>query len=219
MGAMRRTNQLGTTAALCLAISGGVVLGGCGSQTKTVSVANSPTVAQTSTPATTSTQSTTPATTTSKTPTTSTPAQTTTNGGTSAPSTTRTAPEPEFTQHESHAEGLSAAAELVRAKGYTPNETSQYHPSQTLRVLVGTRTGSSTGMGQQAFFFVGGRYLGTDTKEASAAVTVVAQSDTEITLGYPRYRAGDAPGSPSGGQVAVRYQLNNGKLTAIGKVP
>jgi hypothetical protein len=218
MGAMRRTNQLVSTAALCLVISGGAVLGGCGSQTKTVSVANSPTVPQ-STPATTGTQSTAPTATTSKAPTTSTPAQTTTNGGTSAPSRTRTAPEPEFTQHESHAEGVSAAAELVRAKGYTPNETSQYHSGQTLRVLVGTRTGSSTGMGQQAFFFVGGRYIGTDTKEASAAVSVVAQSDTEITLGYPRYRAGDAPGSPSGGQVTVRYQLNNGKLTAIGKAP
>lgn len=215
---MKRTSLLGATATLGLWLSGGALLDGCGSQTKTVSVTNAPPVtqssAQTSAPKTSA-----PPTSASSTHTSSTAAQTTTNGGTSAPATTRTAPEPAFAQQETHAEGVSAAATLVRAKGYTPNDTSQYHPTQTLRVLIGTRTGSSTGLGQQAFFFVNGRYIGTDTKEASAAVTVVSQSDTEITLGYPRYRGGDPSGSPSGGQISVRYQLNNGKLTPVGKVP
>ena len=108
---------------------------------------------------------------------------------------------------------------MLKARGYTPAETSQYHPSQTLRVLVGTRAGSSDGYDQQAFFFVGGRYIGTDTKEPSASVKVLSQSDTEVTLGYPLYRSGDPLASPSGGQATVHFQLNNGKLVALNPIP
>lgn len=217
MGVMRRT-LIGASAALSLGILGGTALGGCGSQTKTVS-ATTPVVTQSS--AASSGQTAPPSTSTAKTPTSTAtaPAQTTTNGGTSAPTTTRTAPEPAFAQQEAHAEGASEAAALVRARGYTPNNTSEYHPEQTLRVLVGTRTGSSDGYGQQAFFFVSGRYIGTDTKEPSATVKVLAQSDTEVTLAYSLYRKGDPLSSPSGGQAVVHFQLNNGKLTPVGKIP
>jgi hypothetical protein len=208
MGVMK----LSISGALALGFSCGVLLAGCGSQTKTVSAAGAPAETQTSSAATQST------TTTSTAPTSKSPA-TGAGGGTPAPSTTRTAPEPAFTQQETHAEGVSAAAELVRARGYTPNSTAEYHASQTLRVLVGTRTGSANGYGQQAFFFVGGRYIGTDTKESSATVKVVSQSDTEVTLAYPLYRTGDPLGSPSGGQATVRFQLNNGKLAALGTIP
>lgn len=215
MDEMKRT-LLSTGVALTLGLLGGVSLGGCGSSTKTVSATNE--VPATETSAATTTAKTT-TTSTATTPTTSTPAQTTTNGGTSAPTTTRTAPEPAFAQQETHAEGIDAAAALVRARGYTPNDTSEYHPDQTLRVLVGTRTGSQEGFGQQAFFFVGGRYIGTDTKEPSATVKVAAQSDTEVTLSYELYRPGDSLSSPSGGQATVHFQLNNGKLTPVGKIP
>jgi cytoskeletal protein RodZ len=218
MGAMRQS-FLGALAALTLGVCDVVALSGCGgSQTKTVSATNEPATTQASSSV--STQSK-PTTSTSTTPSTTstTPAQTTTNGGTSAPTATRTAPEPAFAQQETHAEGVSAAASLVRARGYTPNDTSEYHPDQTLRVLVGTRTGSSDGYGQQAFFFVSGRYIGTDTKEASATVKVLAQSDTEVTLGYSLYKPGDPLSSPSGGQAVVHFQLNNGKLTPVGKIP
>ena len=211
-------NLLGALAALALGISG-ALLGGCGSQTKTVSAAGSPPLPQT-TGTTTLPSTRTTNTTTSTTPvqTTTTP-QTTTDGGTVAPSTTRTAPEPAFAQQETHAEGVSAAAALLRSLGYTPNDTSQYHEDQTLRVLVGTRTGSSDGYDQQAFFFVDGRYIGTDAKQPSATVKVVAQSDTEVTLAYPLYRKSDPLCCPSGGQATVRFQLDNGKLTPLGSIP
>jgi LppP/LprE lipoprotein len=211
MGVMQR-NALTALAALAVAIPGGVLLGGCGSQTKTVSATAAPAATQT-TPST--TQPTTGKATTTA-PTSTSPGV---GGGTAAPSATHTAPEPAFTQQETHAEGVGAAAELVRARGYTPNNTSEYHPAQTLRVLVGTRTGSADGYGQQAFFFVAGRYIGTDTKEPSATVTVVSQSATEVTLAYPLYRASDPLGSPSGGRAVVRFQLNNGKLTPLGTIP
>ncbi len=216
MDAMKR-DLIGALVALALGVSGGGLLGGCGgSQTKTVSVAGAPAVSQT----TATTRPTTGTTTTTTAPASTAPAPTSTAGGTAAPgSTTRTAPEPAFTQQETHAEGLGEAAAVLRARGYTPSETSQYHADQTLRVLVGTRTGSSDGYGQLAFFFVDGRYIGTDTKEPSATVKVLSQSDTEVTLAYPLYRKNDPLSSPSGGQATVAFQLNNGKLTPLDAIP
>ena len=213
MAVMKR-QLIGALTALALGACG-AVLGGCGSsQTKTVSVAGAPTITNRA-PTTTTTHSTNPTTT----ATTTTTAPTGTAGGTAAPGPTHTAPEPEFTQQESHAEGVSEAAAVLKARGYAPAETSQYHPNQTLRVLIGTKAGSSDGYDQQAFFFVGGRYIGTDAKEPSASVKVLSQSDTEVTLGYPLYRSGDPLASPSGGQATVHFQLNNGKLTALNPIP
>jgi LppP/LprE lipoprotein len=190
-----------------------VLLGGCGGGTKTVSVASSP-------PPTQSTgtvvkrclgacrHSTTTSTSTSTTPP---PSE---SGGTSGPTTTRTAPEPAFTHTgtgtTATAEGLSGAEAVLSAKGFTTDAASDYHPNQTLRVLIGTRTGSAEGNGQQAFFFVDGSYIGTDAKQPSAQVHVVSQGDTEVTLAYAL---------SSGGQATVRFQLNNGKLVPLDSIP
>jgi cytoskeletal protein RodZ len=205
---MRRT--LLRTASISLALAAAALLAACGSSTKTVTVSSAPPVAQTTT-ATPSTPTQTTSTQTTQTQ--STPATTPTS------TTTRTAPEPAFTQNEPKAEGTSGAAAVVRSHGYTPNDTSEYHSDQTLRVLVGTQSESSSGYGQQAFFFIDGHYLGTDTKLPSAKVKVLGQSDTEVTLGYPLYRRGDPLSSPSGGEAHVTFQLNNGKLVALQKIP
>jgi hypothetical protein len=195
-----------------LLASAAALLAACGGGTKTVTVSSAPLTPTNSTP-TATTQST------QSTPTrTSTNTTSTTNTATGT-SSTRSAPEPAFTQGEAKAEGTSGAAAIVRAHGYTPNDTSQYHSDQTLRVLVGTRTGSADGYAQQAFFFVDGRYLGTDTKLPSATIKVVGQADTEVTLGYTLYRKDDALVDPSGGEARVTFQLNNGKLVALQKIP
>jgi len=107
----------------------------------------------------------------------------------------------------------------VRAHGYTPQDTSLYHPGQTLRVLVGTRTGSGDGYGQQAFFFLGDRYLGTDASEPSAQLKVVGQGDTEVSIAYPLYRPHDPLCCPGGGQRVVHFVLNDGELTPLGTIP
>jgi hypothetical protein len=198
---------------LAAALGAALALAACGSSTKTVTVSSAPPVSQT-------TATTQPSTRTQTTGTQSSPTQSqTTSTPTGTATTTRTAPEPAFTEQESKAEGVSEAASVVRSRGYTPNDTSEYHSDQTLRVLVGTQTGSSDGYGQQAFFFVDGRYLGTDTKLPSATVKVVSQGDTEVTLGYPNYRQGDPLSSPSGGETHVTFALNNGKLVPSGKIP
>jgi LppP/LprE lipoprotein len=209
---MRRS--LAPALAILLGVSGGALFAGCGSGTKTVSVPGTPAVASTA-----STATNPPSTTSSTTTPSSSTGSQTTNGGTPATPTTRTAPEPAFVQKPASAEGLAAATAVLRAQGYAPVETSAYHPNQTLRVLIGRRTGSTDGYGQQAFFFVDGRYIGTDSKQPSATVAVANQGDTEVTLVYPLYRSGDPLSSPSGGQARVRFQLNNGKLVALDPIP
>jgi hypothetical protein len=192
------------------------LLAGCGGGTKTVDA---------STPlpeGTTSTSAPRASTTTNTTATSTTPTSTTTptseSGGTASPSTTRTATAPAFTHQGGtgatttgeSAEGLGAAEAVVQAKGFTVDAASDYHPDQTLRVLVGTRTGAAEGNGEQAFFFVDGRYIGTDAKQPSASVHVVSQGDTEVALAYAL---------AGGGQATVRFQLNNGKLVPLEAIP
>ncbi len=192
-----------------------VLVAGCGgSSTKTVSVASSPAETETATSSTTRTRSS------SSTTTTSTP----TGTATTATSATRTASAPAFT-HQGGSEAtpqgaaVATAAAVVRARGYTPNDTSQYHPDQTLTVLVGTRTDSVDGYEQQAFFFLNGHYIGTDTAQPSASLKVVSQGDTEVTLAYPLYHAHDPLCCPSGGSATVNFQLNNGHLTPLQSIP
>ena len=203
MGSMRRL--------LPLAAVGAGILAGCGSATKTVTVSSAP--GATTTPATA------PATQTTSTPASGQTATTTTSTGSTSP--TRTAPEPSFAEGEGTAKAgsLAAAVALVKAHGYTPVDTSEYHPGQTLRVLVATRTGSGDGYGQQAFFFVDGHYIGTDAKEPSAKLKVVSQSDTEVAVAYPLYRRNDPLCCPSGGQRVVHFALDNGKLQPLEEIP
>jgi hypothetical protein len=186
----------------CLLLSA-ALLGGCGSATKTVTVSSAPVVrASTTTGAHTRTSASTSTT------------------ATSTTAATRTAGEPAFTHGARSPDAeASAAAATVRARGYTPNDVSEYHGGQTLRVLTATRTGSGDGYAQQAFFFVGRRYIGTDSSQPSAGVKVVAQSDTEVTLRYPLYATRDALCCPSGGHADVRFQLDNGRLTPLQNIP
>lgn len=187
----------------------GLLLGGCGSSTKTVSVGGAAATPATQ-PAQTASSSSAP-------PAHTTPAPST--GGAAGATGTRSAPEPAFAEEEHSGAALSAAAAVLRTRGFTPTNTADYHPQQALEVLVGMHIGSGDGYGQQAFFFVNGRYIGTDARHPSATLRVANQSDTEVTLAYPLYRSGDPLCCPSGGQARVRFQLNNGKLTALDPIP
>jgi LppP/LprE lipoprotein len=200
-----------STFVLLLGVPCVTLLTGCGGSTKTVSVASAPPVQSTTT-------TTTPPTRTSSTTATTAPTTTTApseSGGTSSPSTTRTAPTPAFVHTEGGSASASSAAAVVREHGFTPNDTSEYHPNQTLRVLIGTRTGSAEQSEEQAFFFVDERYIGTDSKQPSAQIHVVNQSDTEVTLAYSLSSPSGAPA----GQADVRFQLDNGQLTPLDPIP
>ncbi|HUB36006.1 MAG TPA: LppP/LprE family lipoprotein [Solirubrobacteraceae bacterium] len=220
---------LARAAAISLAL-GLVSLAGCGATT-TTSVSGVPhgaaaSAARTSTTSTGGESTAEPSTTTTTTGSAS-------AGGTAPTTTARSAPEPKFVEgggssggsssgsssSASSPEGLAAAMSTLTAHGYVTKDTAVYHPNQTLRVLVGTREGSSDGYAQQAFFFVDGNYIGTDASAPSAHVTVLSQGDTEVTLGYPLYRVGDPLCCPGGGQAKVRFQLDDGRLVALDPIP
>lgn len=137
----------------------------------------------------------------------------------SSASNRRSAPAPAFTRQSGSSEGLSSAVRVLGGYGFVPSDTSTYDPEHTLRVLVGTRTGSSDGYSHQAFFFEDERYLGTDASAPSAAMKVVSEADTEVTLAYSLYRPHDPLCCPSGGETKVRFQLDNGRLQALDPIP
>ncbi len=209
------------TFALAAAILAAACAAGCGGGTKTVTVSGAPI-------ATAGTSSTAPhAAPTRKSSTASTTTTpTTTNGGGAGAAPTRTAPEPAFAQHGGTASGAEATGEeaatavaAVKAHGYTPDDVSVYHPNQTLRVLLGTRTGSADGYDQRAFFFLDGKYLGTDSSAPSASIRVVSQSDTEVVLAYALYRPHDPLCCGTGGEATVHFQLNDGQLVPLQPIP
>jgi hypothetical protein len=107
----------------------------------------------------------------------------------------------------------------VNRLGYTVPDPSTYRPQQTLKVLVGVARGSSDARVQRVFFFEGDRYLGTDASTPSAQLRVAAQDDTSATVAYRLYRPRDPLCCPTGGERQVRFQLDNGRLTALGTIP
>jgi hypothetical protein len=112
----------------------------------------------------------------------------------------------------------SEAISKVRAEGYRPDDTGDYDPSATLRVLVGTRQDSGDGYAKRAFFFVGGRYIGTDTSDDSAQVRVDGQTGSTVTLAYAIYGKNDALCCP-GSTDRVRYQWNGSRLVPLDPIP
>ena len=140
------------------------------------------------------------------------PTQSTSTQTTPAQTTRTQATQPEA------ADARGRALAKVSALGYVPDDPSQWNETQTLRVLVGTRKGSGDGYAKRAFFFVGGRYIGTDTSGDSAGIRVDGQSDTTITLAYALYGPHDALCCP-GGTATVRYKWNGSKLEPLDPIP
>jgi hypothetical protein len=186
---------------LVLGATTAAAISACGSSNQASTVATTPT----------------PPATTAQTPTTTTVAPTPTQTATTTPPrATRTSTAPAFVQTQPAPSGqVAVAVGVVNRAGYTVVQTSTYKPTQTLQVLIGTR-GSGQARAQQAFFFIDGHYIGTDSRSPSGSLSVVAQDDTGVTLRYGLYRDGDQ--APSGSSE-VQFVLNNGHLTPLGTIP
>lgn len=138
---------------------------------------------------------------------------------TTTQTTTRTSTAPRFVNEEAVEGDAAAAVATVTKAGYTASKPSEYHPDQTLQVLLGTRAGTAEGHQQRAFFFINGKYIGTDASQPSGSIRVVSQKDTEVTLAYGLYKSGDSLCCPSGGEADVTFQLDNGRLVPLQKIP
>jgi hypothetical protein len=114
---------------------------------------------------------------------------------------------------------LHAAEQVLDRRGFATLTERDWHPGQTLKVLLGVRRGVSDVGAQQAFFFAGDRFIGTDTSAPSGRITVTAQHDDAITLAYSVYRRSDSIESPSGGEAEVRYVWDGSRLTPQQRIP
>jgi len=114
---------------------------------------------------------------------------------------------------------LRAAEQVLDGRGYATLSERDWRPDQTLKVLVGVRRGTSDGGQQQAFFFAGDRWIGTDASAPSGRITVLGQQDDAITLAYALYRPGDSIESPSGGERQVTFVWDGSRLTPRQPIP
>src|SRR4029079_16010292 len=76
-------------------------------------------------------------------------------------------------------EERSAAAEVVQSRGFDVVRLRDWDPKDTLRVLIGEASS-----GRMAFFFVNGDYIGNDSSDPSARLSVRRTSDLTVTLRY-----------------------------------
>ncbi|MCL5961803.1 MAG: LppP/LprE family lipoprotein [Chloroflexi bacterium] len=114
---------------------------------------------------------------------------------------------------------IQQAVNLVASKGYTVFNTSTFNPGAILNVLIGTLTGSADGYNQLAFFFHSGNYLGTDTANPSAQVSVAWQTNDTVSLDYVLYRPNDPMCCPTGGGAHVRYFFDGTSLKPLDPIP
>jgi LppP/LprE lipoprotein len=191
-------------AALLLGAGAAAVAGGCGSSKKSVAVITE-TVTVGDHTTTTTHAATASTTSTSSSTTTSASTEGDGSGGVSAP---------ESASGSGQGGSLSAAESTVQSKGYAPTVTFGYDPKSTLSVIVA----SGPQKQMQAFFFVNGKYIGTDTKDPSAGITLLGHDDTSATLGYAVYGPDDKLCCPVK-TVKVTYALDNGKLEPQQEIP
>lgn len=148
--------------------------------------------------------------TTTVTKTVTTPASTTAATTTTTPST---APDPNATL------SLQAAEQVLAKRGYAVLGERDWRPDQPLKVLLGIATDDESPRAELAFFFVGDRFIGTDTKDPSGQIEVVAQSGDAVTLSYGLYKPADSIDDPSGGTAQVTYRWDGARLTPQGAIP
>ncbi|HEX4804778.1 MAG TPA: LppP/LprE family lipoprotein [Conexibacter sp.] len=133
-----------------------------------------------------------------------------------APATTSATPLP----NPNASLSLRAAEQTLSARGYATLSERDWRPDQPLKVLVGVaRRGPAGSRLELAFFFVGASYIGTDTRDPSGQIAVVAQGGDSVTLSYGLYRPSDAIDAPSAGTAQVTYRWTGARLVPQGAIP
>ncbi len=116
------------------------------------------------------------------------------------------------------AANAAAAAAIVKAHGFD-TEARTFLPGAPLTAVIGVRSGSQDGTAQNAFFFAGGRYIGTDTADMSAGIRVGPQAGDTVTLTYRLYAPNDPQCCSTAGTASVRYHWDGSRLTPLDPIP
>lgn len=113
---------------------------------------------------------------------------------------------------------LHAAEQVLDARGYAVLTESDWRPDQPLKVLIGVSRGGGP-RAELAFFFVGASFIGTDTKDPSGSIEVVAQGGDAVTLSYALYKPSDLIDAPTAGSASVTYRWTGSRLVPQGTIP
>jgi len=142
-------------------------------------------------------------------------------GGSHAPATSASAARAPAALNPHAPLTQEAAEQVLRAHSYSGIVRGEhvYRPGQPFKVVVGIREMAADVPGQKAFFFVGDRFVGTDTPDVSGEVAIVRQRDDEITLRYVLYRPADGMSLPLGGHAQVTYRWNGTRVVPEGRIP
>jgi hypothetical protein len=122
------------------------------------------------------------------------------------------------------ADPLVSDPAIIRAKGYTPDAGRRVETpdgfGNTLYAWIAICTGSADGHCQNVFFFIGTRYLGTDTSVPSSQINAIAAFGPQtVDVTYANYRRGDPLCCPSGPPVTIRYRWTGTRLIPSGTPP
>lgn len=139
-----------------------------------------------------------------------TPATTPSTTGTSTTATTPPNPNAPLS--------LQAAEQVLDRRGYAALTERDWRPDQPLKVLIGIRRGNGT-QAEQAFLFVGDRWIGTDTTDPSGQLAVASQSGESVTIAYALYKPADPIDGPTGGTAQVAYRWDGTKLVPQDAIP
>lgn len=112
---------------------------------------------------------------------------------------------------------LASEIALIKNKGYsvngtTPNATVKTASGDTLTAWVAIATQSQDGYNQFVFFFLNGRYIGTDTAKPSVNITSAKAAGQGIAVTYPVYMKNDSFAHPTGTPVTITYTWNGSRL-------
>ena len=115
----------------------------------------------------------------------------------------------------------SAASLKLQELGYNSDTEAALvsQESGPLYVLTGTCAESATGYCQNAFFFYGNRYLGTDVSAIDIGVSIQWTTRDVAALSYPLYAPEDPHCCPTGGSRTVRFEWNGSRVVPIDPLP
>jgi LppP/LprE lipoprotein len=75
------------------------------------------------------------------------------------------------------------------------------------------------GRDQHIWFFINGRFVGTDTRNSSREIFGLWRDDTAMAFMYVLYRARDPNCCPTGGGKIVRFRWTGKRVRALDAIP
>jgi LppP/LprE lipoprotein len=137
--------------------------------------------------------------------------------------TTTTAVQRPAVATDSPSVSLLRAETSVRNMNYTPVANAWYPdsvPGPLLEAIEAVPAGTVVGnQGHKVFFFVSGKYVGTDTSDGSANLEFAYSTGLVVAVNYDLYHPSDPLCCPSAGARTVRFEWDGNQLHVLDAIP